>query len=129
MKIALITTTINYPDLLIEYAKDTYKYKRENVETIFIIAGDIKTPHKTHKLAKNIEYKYKIKTEYLDVEKQNKYLTKFKLLNKYLKWNSVQRRNVAFLRALEKDSDIIITIDDDNFLKTKNFVNKHLDNI
>ena len=53
----------------------------------------------------------------------------FKKLKNYLPWNSVQRRNVAILYALKLNSDVIITIDDDNFLYEKNFVNSHLNQL
>ncbi len=130
IKVSLVTTTINYPKLLIEYAKDFLKFnKKKNIELIIIIAGDIKTPNKTKKLADTITNKYKIKCEYLDKKKQNKYLQHFKNLKKFLPWNSVQRRNVAILKSFHEKCDLIITIDDDNFLKTKNFVQSHLFNV
>lgn len=127
MKISLITTTINYPELLVEYAKDIKKFNKEKKnEIIFIIAGDKKTPNKTISLCTTIEKKYEIKTLYLSVLEQNKYLKNYKYLKKYLKWNSVQRRNVAILKALELKSDYIITIDDDNYLYDKNFIYNHI---
>lgn len=126
MKVAIITTTINYPKLLIDYAKDCQNIKTK-IEIAFIVAGDLKTPKNTEILCSQIEKKYKIKTLYLDPKAQSKYLKKFKELKNYLSWNSVQRRNVAFLKALELGYEIIITIDDDNFIKTKNFIKNHID--
>ena len=129
-KVSLVTTTINYPKLLLEYAKDFSKYKKkENIELIIIIAGDKKTPVKTKKLAESITKKYKINCEYLDEKKQNKFLKNFKNLKNFLPWNSVQRRNLAILKSLQENCDLIITIDDDNFLKTRNFIQSHLLNI
>lgn len=130
IKVSLVTTTINYPKLLLEYAKDFSKYnKKKNIELIIIIAGDNKTPDKTHKLAEIITKKYKINCEYLDKKKQNKILKNFKNLKNFLPWNSVQRRNLAILKSLQEQCDLIITIDDDNFLKTSNFIQSHLFNI
>lgn len=130
IKISLVTTTINYPKLLLEYAKDFSKNnKKENLELLIIIAGDKKTPDKTKQLAKNITKKYKINCEYLDEKKQNEFLRNFKNLKSFLPWNSVQRRNVAILKSLQEKSDLIVTIDDDNFLKTTNFIQSHLFNI
>lgn len=126
MKVAIITTTINYPRLLIDYAKDCQNIKKK-IEVAFIVAGDLKTPKNTEILCDQIERKYKIKTLYLDPKVQSKYLKKFKELKNYLSWNSVQRRNVAFLKALELGYEIIITIDDDNFIKTKNFIKNHIE--
>ena len=130
IKVSLVTTTINYPKLLLEYAKDFSKYnKKENIELIIIIAGDKKTPVKTKQLAESITKKYKINCEYLDEKKQNKFLKNFKILKNFLELNSVQRRNLAILKSLQEKCDLIITIDDDNFLKTKNFIQSHLSNI
>jgi hypothetical protein len=125
MKVSIITTTINYPDLLIQYAKDSVSISKKH-DVNFIIAGDLKTPAKTKNLCENIQKKYKIECIYLNNKNQTKYLTKFNKLKKYLSWNSVQRRNVAFLKAIETGSEIIITIDDDNFLESKNFIHKHI---
>ena len=129
-KAALITTTINYPELLIEYARDfKTNNKRRDLEVIFIIAGDIKTPKKTKLLANYIYKKFNIKCLYMDKKLQDQFLDNFKSLKKFLPWNSVQRRNVAILKSIELKCDIVITIDDDNFLKTKNFINSHLSNL
>ena len=128
MKIAIITTTINYPYLLIDYAKDFIKNKKKH-DLIFVVAGDNKTPSKTYNLSEIIKKKYDLDLVYLDKKKQNTYLSKFKKLKKFLPWNSVQRRNVALLYAYEKKAEVIITIDDDNFLHTKNFTNIHVDNL
>jgi hypothetical protein len=49
VKISIITTTINYPDLLVEYAKDSVSISKKH-DVNFIIAGDLKTPSKTKKL-------------------------------------------------------------------------------
>ena len=125
-KIAIITTTINYPQLLEDYAKDSKKYLKKNIDLFFVIAGDKKTPKNTNNLCVKLEKKYGFKFYYLDVIKQNNFLKKFKELKKYLPWNSVQRRNVAILFALELKSELIITIDDDNFLHDKDFLNSHL---
>ena len=130
IKVSLVTTTINYPKLLLEYAKDFSKYnKKENIELIIIIAGDKKTPVKTKQLAESITKKYKINCEYLDEIEQNKFLKNFKNLKNFLPWNSVQRRNLAILKSLQEKCDLVVTIDDDNFLKTKNFIQSHLFNI
>jgi|MDTF01.1.fsa_nt_gb hypothetical protein len=125
-KIAIITTTINYPKLLDDYAKDSKKYLKKNVELFFVIAGDKKTPKNTSQLCNKLEKKYLFNFFYLDEKKQNSFLNDFKELKKYLPWNSVQRRNVAILFALKLKAELIITIDDDNFLHDKDFLNSHL---
>ena len=47
-KVAIITTTINFPKLLEDYAKDSKKYLKSNIDIIFVVAGDKKTPNKTN---------------------------------------------------------------------------------
>ena len=128
-KVAIITTTINFPKLLEDYANDSKKYLKSNIDIIFVVAGDKKTPNKTNNFCKSIQNKYGFKFFYLDLKLQNDFLNNFKKLKNYLPWNSVQRRNVAILYALKLNSDVIITIDDDNFLYEKNFVNSHLNQL
>ena len=59
MKVSIITTTINYPDLLIKYAKDSVSASKKH-DVNFIIAGDLKTPLKTKKLCENIKKNIKL---------------------------------------------------------------------
>lgn len=112
MRTVIVTTTIHVPVALIEY--------RKKCDCWFIVIGDKKTPKSVKKFCKNID-----RCEYLDVEAQEEYLNKFPELAKYLPYNSIQRRNIGLLLAYERGFDKIITIDDDNFLESKLFLELH----
>ena len=122
MKTAIITTTINVPTLLADYAKNVKQYKHD---AFFVVIGDKKTPEATKSYCKKIAKKFKVTIEYLDIPDQLKYLRKFPELNKHLVYNSIQRRNIGILLAYEMGAEKIITIDDDNFFIAKDFIKLH----
>ncbi len=122
MKSAIVTTTINVPKLLEDYVKNVKKYKHD---CIFIIIGDKKTPPEAKLYCLGLQKKYKVSIEYLDPEEQEKYLKRFPELGSHLVYNSIQRRNIGMLKAYESGVDYIITIDDDNFFVSSDFIKHH----
>ena len=125
MKLAIITTTINVPELVLDYATDSHKFGHSDVE--FIIAGDHKTPHEaTGELCSRVLKESGIQCHYLDIEDQNQFLKPYPRLKEHLLWNSIQRRNVAILKAYSTGCDVIVTIDDDNYITTENYISHHL---
>ncbi|PIR89077.1 MAG: hypothetical protein COU07_03230 [Candidatus Harrisonbacteria bacterium CG10_big_fil_rev_8_21_14_0_10_40_38] len=124
MRKAIITTTIYVPVLLEEYIKNVKRNKHDNV--FYVVIGDKKTPPEAEKYCKDLGNKHKVEIEFLGVEDQEKYLKKFPELNKHLVYNSIQRRNIGILLAYEKGAEIIVTIDDDNFVVEKDFIGKNL---
>ena len=100
----------------------------DNNEITFIIVGDNKTPEVARKYEVdglwNIEYwspedqeKWIINTFPNDAEKAFRHVPD----------DMVSRRNFGFLRAKEIDSDITITIDDDNFPLEQDWIKSHCD--
>jgi hypothetical protein len=122
-KYAIITTTINIPFLIRDYAADAKL--NGHAELKFIVAGDRKTPGKTAKFCKEVEFEFGYPVEYMTPEDQDLYLKDKQELSAHIPWNSIQRRNVAILKAWEEGFDVIITIDDDNFLYSKNYLGSH----
>ena len=96
MKIALVTTTINVPEVL-------RLYRAHGPEVGIFVAGDEKTPYLLH-LKDEIDFYY----YYPDGDDHRWACSK--LIGK----NCIQRRNIAFLHALKWGADIIVSIDDDN---------------
>jgi len=100
MKNIIVTTTIyNISEALKKFV--TFK------EWYLIIVGDKKTPHE----------------DYINFEKKNdnvKYLTpeyqeeKYKELSDLIGWNTISRRNIGFLEAINIGGEIIASVDDDN---------------
>lgn len=125
MKISITTTTINVPYLIEDYIKDVIKYGHQN-DVDFIITGDKKTPAAAKEFCQKMEKQYNIPVLFMDVDDQNKYMEKFPKLNGFLPWNCIQRRQVAILKAYDQGSDIIVLIDDDNYIACEDYVGKHL---
>lgn len=142
MKTSIITTTVNFPTFLCEYYKNFEKYDHDRQDTMFIIVGDNRTP----KIAEDFVREYSVNrycTEYWSPQRQDKWLKeKFPHLDERLRIvipeNDMRRRNFGYLRALEMGSDIIITVDDDNYplpdydwlgLHTCNLEGKHCQSI
>jgi len=120
--IAIVTTTIYVPKLLASYAEDAKKYGHS---PLFVVVGDKKTPSETEDFCANLAKQTGFRIEYFSPARQEQYLSKFPALKEHLPWNSIQRRNVGLLYAYEAGCETIITIDDDNFRVTKDFIGKH----
>ena len=120
---SLITTTINFPKLIIDYAKDAIN-NNQIIEEI-IIVGDLRTPLEVKPFCLNIEKKYKIKCTYLTPKDQDIFLKKYSSIKKFIPWNCIQRRNIGLLKFYENRSDIAVLIDDDNFIRNNNYFKSH----
>lgn len=120
VKYALVSTTINVPHNLKAYVRDIADHNPR--DTLVVIAGDKKTPVDTDFLCRKLENEYGICITYLTPEVQELAYPKY---SKFLGWNTIQRRNMALLHAYECGAEIIVTIDDDNYLTSDNYLNKH----
>jgi len=110
MHIALITTTINNPVVLEEYAAQAHE---QDVALSFVVAGDRKTPHDAvNALLFDIQRKYGFEGDYLHPSDQE---FRWKALSDVVGWDTIQRRNFAILTAIaDTNAEWIFTIDDDN---------------
>lgn len=134
MKASIVTTTINLPTFLCEYYANLRQYGHPPDEVRFIVIGD----NRTSKMAEDFVEKYLVKcypTEYWPPEKQDEWLRatfsheKAKLRT-VIPENDMRRRNFGYLRALELNSDITITIDDDNYpLPNYDWLGLHFSNL
>ena len=121
MKTTIVTTTINVPVLLPQYAVNAKSYGHTDLD--FVVVGDRKSPAETAAFCKSAQQDYPC--TYLDIPAQQKYLARFPDLWNHLRFDSIQRRNIGILLAWEKGADVIITIDDDNFVMNQDFVGSH----
>ena len=103
MKTAVVLTTINVPNLLVEYADNFKKYGHKDIE--FIIVGDLKTPAEVERVSAEIRDRG-FEAEYLDIPKQEKWMKHFPFLNSIVSYNSDNRRNIGYLIALERGADV-----------------------
>lgn len=101
---ALTLTTIRDPNPLLQsYISNLEEFGHSDYAIIII--GDLKTP--------------KIggfdKCEIWDVRKQKSWLREYPKLASIIPYNSDNRRNLGYLRAVEMGTELIINVDDDNY--------------
>jgi Reversibly glycosylated polypeptide len=120
MRIAIVTTTINIPVLLRAYAENACYYGHSDVD--FIVIGDRKSPPETADFCQTIPH---YPCHYLDIPAQKDYLGRFPDLWTHLRFDSIQRRNIGILLAYQRGAEVVITIDDDNFVMQQDFVGIH----
>ena len=125
MKIAITTTTINNIDIFLEeYIRNIEEFGH-GAEVAIYIAGDRKSPLICEEEA--LKYrKRNMNVRFLPIKWQHNYLQKYKELDEIIPEDSDNRRNVAYLLALEEGAEVIISVDDDNFpSKYFDFVGEH----
>lgn len=107
--VSIITTTINVPDVLGTY------YLSDEYDIQIIVAGDTNTPTEAVDFIESLP-----NAIYLSTTDQR--VTRWRT-HTSVGFRSIQRRNLALLHAMSIGSDIIITIDDDNYpLDTETFI-------
>jgi Reversibly glycosylated polypeptide len=121
MKTTIVTTTINIPVLLEKYAENAFYYGHRDLD--FVVIGDRKSPGQTQDFCRTIERYYPC--SYYDIAAQQRRLERFPGLWAHLRFDSIQRRNIGMLIAWENGADVVITIDDDNFVTTQDFIGLH----
>ena len=122
-RIAVVTTTINIPKFLIQLSKNALSYKHSNL--FFYIIGDKRTPKSivgfVNKLKKQFPYTY----YYLGIKDQEKRLKNKKKLLKIMPYNSGARKLLGNFIAYKDGADLVIQIDDDNFVQKSDFIGEH----
>jgi reversibly glycosylated polypeptide len=122
MKTTIVTTTIYVPHALEKYGQNAKFYGHSGLN--FIVIGDKKTPPETRAFCEHMAARY-YPCEYLGIEDQETYLDRYPDLWRHLPFHSIQRRNVGLLKAWEDGADVVITIDDDNWMLNHDFVRLH----
>lgn len=124
MKTSIVTTTIHKPLLLKEYCQNARDFGHKDLN--FIVIGDKKTPSEVALFCRELQKTYGYEVLYYGIEEQLELLKDFPSLGEHLPFNSIQRRNIGLLQAYRLGSEIIITIDDDNFLiEGQDFIGYH----
>ncbi len=122
MKTTIVTTTIYVPNALEKYARNARFYGHSDLS--FVVIGDQKTPPDTRAFCDGLTANH-FPCAYLGIEDQQAYLERYPALWKHLPFNSIQRRNVGLLKAWEDGADIVITVDDDNWMLNHDFLRLH----
>lgn len=125
-KVSFVTTTINIPKFIEGYLNNARKYGHSTEELEFIVIGDLKSPSNTDEYCKKLQEEHGFNVEYLGPKDQLEWLDDRNLteLKQLLPFNSLQRRNIGFLRAYERGGDVIVSLDDDNYVGEKDVVKK-----
>jgi hypothetical protein len=131
LKAAIVTTTINIPIFLEGYIHNFTQYSVDYERIVFIIVGDLKSSSQDiRKYIEKLDPRFAV--EYLDISSQEKWLLEtygakaFEKAKLAIPYNSIRRRNVGYLRALELGTEAIITVDDDNYAGFSNWLHEHL---
>lgn len=119
----IVTTTINIPRLLDDYANDAKRFGRDLSN--FIVIGDRKTPKETSEYCEDLTRRSGIECRYVGPAEQEAYLARWPEFRDYLPWNSIDRRNIGMMMAYQGGSDIVVTIDDDNYLAQPDYLGRH----
>ena len=123
-RMTLVITTINVPRLLEDYARNLERFGHLP-DTSALIIGDRKTPHgAVADLAANLR-KRGFDARYVDLEEQDRFLDRFPRLKPLIPFNSDNRRNIGYLMAKERGAEIIVAVDDDNFVGADDWYEGH----
>jgi hypothetical protein len=108
MRIALCTTTIHVPHTL-------HLLRKCSADVKFFVAGDERSPHQDiiSNQAGLGAYTYLLPGQ------QEKWKC-----SAVIGWNTLARRNIAFLEALKWGADVIVSVDDDNIPVAPDYFNR-----
>ncbi len=121
---SIVVTTINDGTFLQEYYDNLKRYDRLG-QTHFYVIADRKTPAALYDKALELR-KQGLTITIPTLSEQEDYLIKVGIDPHLILWNSDYRRNIGYLQAYASGSDIIISIDDDNYpLPDEDFVGQH----
>jgi hypothetical protein len=112
-KTAITTTTISPLDFLEAYADNLLRFGHERDVTIYV-AGDRKSPAGCEEQAAACRARG-VDARFLSIDEQHDYLKRFPDLAALIPENTDNRRNVAYLKALDEGAETVISIDDDNY--------------
>lgn len=124
-RVALVNTTIYVPRCLENYLANAKRYG--HVDRVdLVVVGDRKTPAETADYLRELGRRYpEARITFLDVPAQRMLLRRWPALEVTLRYNSIQRRNVGYLQAALDGAEIIVAIDDDNFVTDDDYIGHH----
>jgi glycosyltransferase involved in cell wall biosynthesis len=111
-RFAIVMTTINVPHLIPDYLENFRRNGWEHAE--IIVVGDVNTPPEAEAFCRSLEGADRV--DYWSPARQQELLREFPRLGALLPWRSIQRRNLGYLVAYRRGAEVIVSMDDDNFL-------------
>lgn len=118
----IVFTTIHHPFILRDLYENIHRYGHLDDVKVWVV-GDRKTPADAMLLAQEVST-LGLETVYFSVEEQDNWGKRFALYP-LIPYNTDGRRVFGYLRALEDDCELLISIDDDNFPTQDDFVGFH----
>lgn len=112
---SLVVTTIFDPALLDDYAANFRRFGRLDDARVFVVP-DRKTPPEAYDRCARLTEEG-LRVDCPDLEAQEAFLRNVGFPPGEVPYNTDNRRNVGYLMALEAGTDIIISIDDDNYCR------------
>jgi len=112
-RFSAVITTINKPTLLAELAANAVANER-GADVNAIVIGDKKTPKDVSQYIGQLA-NCGISIDYYSPERQEKWLERYPELAAIVPYNTDNRRNLGHLMAYERNDEITLTIDDDNY--------------
>ena len=122
-KVTIVTTTIRVPVFLEEISENALRYHKDNIN--FIIIGDKNTPQDAINYCINLDKKYPYSFDYYSIEDQERELKQYQDLLEIVPYNSGSRKLLGCFIAYKQGADVVIQIDDDNFIGERDFVGEH----
>lgn len=120
----IVVTTIFEPGWLEGYLGNLRAHGHESDTTLRIIC-DRKTPATVYAAAAAAA-RSGFRVDCPTLDEQGAYLRRIGLPDDFIPWDSDNRRNIGFLRAWEGGTDVLISIDDDNYCRPESdFVGEH----
>lgn len=121
---AIVVTTIFEPEFVTGYLETIRESNQAENTTMYIIC-DKKTPATVYERAK-VACEEGFRVECPTLDEQDAYLQKLVASDDFIPYNTDNRRNIGYLMALENGCDVLISIDDDNFvLPNTNYLTEH----
>jgi hypothetical protein len=118
----IVFTTIHHPAILHDLYENIHRYGHLDEVKIWVV-GDCKTPPSAAALASEVSTRG-LETVYFGMDEQNAWGKRFPLYP-LIPYNTDGRRVFGYLKALQDDCELMISIDDDNFPTEDDFIGHH----
>ena len=121
----MVTTTINVPRFLSDLLQNAQRYGHDEQLSVWVV-GDRKTPGEAAEFLAELDRNHAATVKYLDLADQQRLLRRWPVLDLFVRYDCIQRRNVGYLQAALHGAEVIVSVDDDNFMTDDDFIGHHL---